>query len=55
MAFIVRHGHHEPATVAATTDPDQLPTPAPAPVLLTIDRTPDGLMLRPAPPPDPPA
>jgi excisionase family DNA binding protein len=54
MAFIHRYGHHEPATVAASPDPDQLAPPTPAPVLLTTERTPDGLLLvRPAPPPDP--
>lgn len=52
--FITRYGHHEPATVAATTDPDQLPTPAPAPVLLTRRRSAEGLQLveLQRPPPD---
>ncbi len=53
-SFIHRYGHHEPATVAASPDPDQLPTPTSAPALLTTERTADGLLLvRPAPPPDP--
>lgn len=54
-SFIHRYGHHEPATVAATTDPDQLPTPAPAPALLTRRRTPEGLQLIGLQPPDPDA
>jgi excisionase family DNA binding protein len=45
MAFIHRYGHHEPADVAESPDPDQLPTPAPPPGLLTRRRTAEGLQL----------
>jgi hypothetical protein len=45
MAFIHRHGHHDPADVAESADPNQLPTPAPSPALLTTRRNAEGLKL----------
>ncbi len=53
--FITRYGHHEPATVAESPDPDQLAPPTLAPALLTTERTPDGLLLVGLQPPDPDA
>lgn len=51
LAFIARHGVHEPADVADA--PGELPDFTPAPVLLLETRTPDGLRLvTPYRPPD---
>ncbi len=54
LAFVARHGHHDPADVAASTDPDHLPTPATAPAVLTTRRSAEGLHLLELqrPPPD---
>lgn len=50
-AFIERHGHHEPHTVANSTSPGTLPAFTPASVALRITTTPDGLRLVTLPPP----
>lgn len=53
-AFLERHGHHEPSTVADSTGPGTLPAFTPAPVMLRITTTPDGLRLVTLPPPPDP-
>lgn len=51
-AFTTRYGHHSPSDVAATAHLDELPPFTPQAVMLTTERTPDGLLLvRPAPSP----
>lgn len=44
MAFVTRHGHHDPAAVAAS-HPDTLPAFTPRPVRLVTHRTPNGVLL----------
>ena len=54
LAFTVRYGHHSPADVADSTDPDNLPPITLQPVTLATERTADGLLLvTPYRPPDP--
>ena len=53
LAFTHRWGHHSPADVADSLDPDRLPTPAPAPGLLTTRRTAEGLQMIELQHPDP--
>jgi excisionase family DNA binding protein len=53
IAFIGRWGQHDPAHVAAVTDPDRLTTRTRA--RLTTRRTPEGLQLVGLQPPDPDA
>lgn len=53
LAFVMRYGTLDPATVADHPDPDQLPEFKAEPVVLEVSRSPDGLlMVRPHRPPD---
>lgn len=53
LSFVERHGHHDPATVAAADQTDQLPAFTTTPALLVETRTVDGLRLIAPAPPDP--
>ena len=53
LAFTQRWGHHSPADVADSLDPDRLPTPAPPLGLLTTRRTAEGLQMIELQHPDP--
>lgn len=43
LAFVERHGHHDPELVADTPDADRLPPFTTERVALEVSRTPDGL------------
>lgn len=43
LAFVERHGLHDPELVADTSDPDRLPAFTTHTVELEVSRTPDGL------------